>query len=333
MSNISLLLYLLLQLLSLHHLLPTIRAHSNYAGSCNAGGGISSTHFGDTTGSLSSAGYHVLIDNRTLVDGSDTTSPRFNVTIGNEAMSSFIVTVRTAPSSRSGGDDSDDSFFRGFLIRVSDVTTTGSRGGYGDVYHSLSVIDDGTDTVQDISNVLCQNGVAGVCHRNNQAKTEISVMLSLDNAALERMMATTPNVVVSLLVEVTVVRENRGSSNDGWFYTGFEVSFVVARPSLEDFSEAPSGTVPSSTPGRSLDGLSESPSGTMASSAPSRAPVLGSSIPSFYPTGKQRVRCLNDTGCNVADILDASGTSFNRSLISSFLSTIAIANMVFVFWI
>lgn len=153
------------------------------AGSCKSGTAVSGSHLADDTGPLSKAGYQVVIDDMVL--SSDGSSV---LTAGQKQSMSLQV------------DDTVDGF-RGFLIRLS--------GAQGEDVSSSLVISEADDSVKIMPG--CETTVAGLTHTGRDVKKSVSSVIAA------------PCDASQLLLEVTVVRENRGGANDGWYYDSYTI--------------------------------------------------------------------------------------------------------------
>jgi len=175
-----------------------VATYASHAGSCRSGTAIGGSHAGDDTGPLSKAGYQVAIDDVILLPNHDTTDIAAvkNVTAGQKHSLSL----------RDVADD--DGGFRGFLIRA--VGSSGTDDDGADASRSLGILN-GDDEVQEADG--CDATAAGITHTNGRRKRSVSAII------------TAPCGVSKLLLEVTMVKENKNmGDNDGWYYDNYTLN-------------------------------------------------------------------------------------------------------------
>jgi len=183
-------------------------AFSDRAGSCKAGVPLQGEHILNEQlagGPLSDNGFEVRLNGAALDFQSQN-----NVPVTDDAQE--LTLVATA----------DNTFFRGFLIRIEgeNVDTT-----------DFLDIPEGDDNIRVVSLCILVEDVGGVSHTNNNEKTEATALLRI------------PQVAMNLTMDVTMVVQNRDGAAE-WYNSRY---ILNAGGSTVTPTVSPSPTAPPTT--------------------------------------------------------------------------------------
>lgn len=197
MPKSSILNAIILSLLLTH----SVRAFPFGAGSCRSGGGVGGTHLGDNNGTIVLGNAQFAVNGQLLNEG-DVVTLNANTTNELKLMGEF----------------------KGFLMKVSG--NTDELGYIPNAYGTLGVIDDENSkilprTSDSISQSSCLDNEAGMSHTNNNLKESITSKFMYDGKG-------------DFTLEVTIVNGNKGTDNDGWYYSQYQ--FVMEKSLIEETS-------------------------------------------------------------------------------------------------
>lgn len=223
---------LLLYFIGCYNTMVVVNAYPNQAGHCESGGDLDSkslnAHGPGGGDDIEDLGLQITL---TTSDSSSTITLDPSVTTFLESDTRYTITLSTKSSSSAAG-------FRGFLFRLK-----GRRGE--DASNTLSVIPSKASISQELD--FCGDFASGISHSEAKLlKNSIPIYLFFTKESGD------------LLLEVTVVQDNKPPPSNNWGYSTYKLKFFgkdfgTPSPRTNEPSNYPTiSNFPSITPAPSL---------------------------------------------------------------------------------